>query len=71
MNTLTIRIPDKLCRQLQTLSRQKKMRMSDLVRESLRRYVAMEHLGQLRNQTMPFAAARGFLTDEDVFRAVS
>jgi hypothetical protein len=26
---------------------------------------------QLRHKTMPFAEARGFLTDEDIFKAVS
>ena len=71
MSTLTIRIPAQLRRQLETLSRRKQLPMSDLVRESLRRYVALEKFGQLRGRVLPFAAARSFLTDEDVFKAVS
>ena len=47
------------------------MPVSDLVRESIRRYVAIERFRALRKRTLPFAEAQGLLTDEDVFRAIS
>jgi predicted transcriptional regulator len=71
MSTMTIRVPDPLRRQLQSLSKRKKLPLSDLVRESLRRYVAVERLRALRRKALPYAKAQGYLTDEDVFRAVS
>jgi len=71
MSSITIRIPDKLRRELDKLSRDKQQPVSDLVRDSLRRYVALERFRELRKKTIPYAEAQGFLTDEDVFKAVS
>jgi predicted transcriptional regulator len=71
VNTLTIRIPDELRADLQKISSQQSVPISDLVRESIRRYVAIERFRALRKRTLPFAEAQGLLTDEDVFRAIS
>ncbi len=71
MNTLTIRIPDELKADLQRISRQQKKPVSDVVRESLRRYVAVEKFRAVRKKVLPFAEAQGFLTDEDIFKAIS
>jgi predicted transcriptional regulator len=71
MNTLTVRIPDKLRADLLEISSQQSVPVSDLVRESIRRYVAVERFRSLRKKTLPFAEAQGLLTDEDVFRAIS
>jgi predicted transcriptional regulator len=71
MNTLTIRLPDELRDDLQKLSEEQSKPVSDLVRESIRRYVAVERFRSLRKKTLPFAEAQGYLTDEDVFKAIS
>lgn len=71
MKTLTIRLPDELRSDLQKLSQEQSKPVSDLVRESIRRYVAVEKFRALRKKVLPFAEAQGFLTDEDVFRAIS
>lgn len=71
MSTVTVRIPDPLRRELDKFCRQEKRALSDVVRESLRRYVAVERFRKLRAKALPFAEAQGFLTDEDVFKAVS
>ena len=70
-NTLTVRIPDELRADLQEISARQSVPVSDLVRESIRRYVAIERFRSLRKRTLPFAEAQGLLTDEDVFRAIS
>jgi hypothetical protein len=44
---------------------------SDVVREALRRQLSLLRFEQLRRQVLPFAEARGYLTDEDVARDVS
>jgi len=65
--TLTIRIPDDMKKDLEELSKYEHKPVSDLVRESIRRYVAVNKFRKLRNMVLPFAEARGILTDEDVF----
>jgi len=71
MNTLTIRMPDKLRTDLKKISREQKKPVSDVVRDSVRRYVAIEKFRVLRKKVLPFAEAQGFVTDEDIFKAIS
>lgn len=71
MSTLTLRIPDDLKERLEALSRERQRPAGELVRESLRRYLAQEELRAMREKLRPYAEARGFLTDEDVFKVVS
>ena len=71
MSTLTLRIPDDLKEQLEELSRQQQRPTSELVWESLRRYIVSEQLKALRRATVPLAEAQGLLTDDDIFRTVS
>jgi predicted transcriptional regulator len=68
---MTVRIPDDLKQQLDELSRQLKRPTSELVRESLRRYIVTEQLRAIRRNTVPLAEAQGYLTDEDIFKEVS
>jgi len=71
MANLTVRIPESLRKELDRLCRRDQRPVSEVVRESLRRYLAAERFQTLRKRTLPFAEAQGFLTDEDVFRAIS
>lgn len=71
MSTLTLRIPDELKAQLEALSLQQQRPASELVRESLRQYVAAEQLKALRRMTVPLAEAQGLATDDDIFQTVS
>jgi len=69
--TLTVRLPDDLRKELQQISDSEAKPISDLVRESIQRYVAIYNFRKLRNTILPFAEAQGILTDEDVFRSIS
>lgn len=71
MGKLTIRLDDKLERQLERLARQTGRPKSELAREALRRQLAIQRFRLLRRRALSFAAAEGYLTDEDVFRDVS
>lgn len=42
-----------------------------MIRDALRRQLAALRLKQTRTRLMPYAEARGYLKDEDVFRDVS
>lgn len=70
MTTLTIRLPEDLKADLDELGRQENKAVSDIVRESLRRYVAVEKYRAVRKKILPFAEAQGLLTDDDIFRAL-
>jgi predicted transcriptional regulator len=69
--SITIRVPEDIRRNLKAISRKEGKPVSDLVRESLRRYIAVYRFRQLRNMVLPFAEAQGLLTDEDVYRHIS
>jgi predicted transcriptional regulator len=71
MSNLTIRIPKTLRKELKAIGEQQRRPVSEVVRDSLRRYIAAERFQRLRRKTLPFAEAQGFLTDEDVFEAIS
>lgn len=69
--TLTIRIPDNLREELLELSRNENKAVSDIVRESLKRYLAICRFRRLKNRVLPFAEAQGILSDEDIFAMIS
>ncbi|MFM7375957.1 MAG: ribbon-helix-helix protein, CopG family [Chthoniobacterales bacterium] len=69
--TLTIRLPKDLRKDLDKISRQESKAVSDIVRESLRRYLAVEKFRAVRRKILPFAEAQRLLTNEDVFKALS
>jgi predicted transcriptional regulator len=71
MTTLTIRLPESLKSELDEISREENEAISDIVRESLRRYVAVRRFRSVRKRILPFAEAQGLLTDEDVFKSLS
>ena len=71
MNKLTIILPEGLRADLHKISREQNKPISDIVRDSLRRYVAVEKFRTLRKKVLPFAEVQGFLTDDDVFKAIS
>jgi metal-responsive CopG/Arc/MetJ family transcriptional regulator len=68
---LTIRLDAELQRQLSRLARRTGKSRSELARDALRRQLALVQLDDLRRRIMPLAEARGYLSDEDVFRDVS
>jgi predicted transcriptional regulator len=70
-SVLTIRLDAALERQLARAAKRSGRSRSELVRDALRRQLALAQFEDLRRRIMPLAEARGYLTDEDVFRDVS
>ena len=68
--TITIRLPDDLRAALEKISEMEDKPLSDVVRESLRRYVAIQQFRQLRRKVLPFAESQGLLTDDDIFESL-
>jgi len=70
-NAITIRLDADLDKLLDQLCKQTGRSRSDLVRDALRRQLSLLRFETLRRRTLPFAEARGYLTDEDVSRDIS
>jgi len=70
-SAVTIRIEPDLQKLLDKVCKQSGRTRSDIVRDSLKRQLSIIRFEQLRRQVLPFAEARGYLTDEDVNKAVS
>ena len=70
-NVVTIRIDKGLEKMLDLVCRRSGRNRSAVVRDALRRQLSILMFERLRQQAMPFAEARGYLTDEDLFKAVS
>jgi predicted transcriptional regulator len=70
-STLTIRLDKDLDDLLTKASRRSGRNRSEIAREALRRQLRISQFEALRQRLMPFAEARGYLTDEDVFAEVS
>lgn len=70
-DTITIRLPEKLQKELDVVTKAEKSSKSNIIRDAIARYLAAKRFEQLRKKVLPFAEAQGLLTDEDVFKAVS
>jgi predicted transcriptional regulator len=70
-SAVTIRLDAELERRLDQVAESSGKTRSEIVREALRRQLALLQFERLRERVMPFAEARGYLSDEDVFRDVS
>lgn len=71
MATVTICLDDELDATLTRLAEESHRTKSDLVREMLRREVALAELRRSRELLKPFAERARYLTDEDFFRDLS
>ena len=69
--TLTIRLDPALRGALARVSRRLRRTRSEVAREALRRQLRVLEFELVRAKVLPRAGARGFLTDEDVFDAMS
>lgn len=69
--SLTIRLDRDLDALLTKASQRSGKNRSVIAREALRRQLRLEQFEEIRKRVMPFAEARGYLTDEDVFSLIS
>ena len=68
---ITIRLDEDLDKLLTKAASQSGKNRSEVAREALRRQLRISQFESLRRRIMPFAEARGYLTDEDVFSDIS
>ena len=69
--SLTIRLEDDLEQELETACAETGRSRGEIVRDALRRQLQLMRFERLRRQSLPFGEAAGWLTDDDVFTAIS
>ena len=68
---ITVRLDKDVGRLLARVVKLSGRSQSDVVRDALRRQLAIDLFDQMRSRVAPFAEAQGLLSDEDVFKVVS
>jgi len=68
MKTIAFRVPKNLSKDLKQIAKEKGTSLSDVVRESLTRYIAVRRFRKARERILPFVEKVGVVTDEDAFR---
>ncbi len=71
MPTLTVRIDEELDAELTELARRQHRSKSELVRQMLRRQLALVAFKEARRELVPLGEQAGLITDEDVFELMS
>ena len=69
--TITLRLDEDLDKLLTKASRRSGKNRSEIARDALRRQLRLEQFEAIRKRILPFAEARGLLTDEDIFSQIS
>ena len=69
--TVAISLPEDLTQKLDRAAKEEGTSRSELVRDALRRYLALRDFQKVRDSVVPYAEAAGFVEDEDVFRSTS
>ena len=69
--SLTIRLDEGLEQELETACTETGRSRGEIVRDALRRQLQLMRFERLRRQALPLGEATGWLTDDDVFAAIS
>jgi metal-responsive CopG/Arc/MetJ family transcriptional regulator len=68
---VSVSLPEEMASELERAAKKTGRAKSELIKEALRSYLWEERYRKLRKTLIPKAKARGFVSDEDVFKAVS
>ena len=68
---ISVSLPEKMASKLDKVARESGRTKSEIIKESLRSYLWEERFTKLRRSLSKKAKATGYVTDEDVFKAVS
>ena len=63
---INIRIPVELEKDLTALSKEEDIPISDIVRMSLRKFLALRRFKHLHKKTVSYARNAGFVTEDDI-----
>lgn len=69
--TVAVSLPAELTARLDLVAVEEGTSRSEVVRDAVRRYLALRQFQKVRESMIPYAEAAGVFTDEDVFRSMS
>lgn len=69
--SVTISLPSDLKKKLDQATKRGHVNRSDIVRDALRQYFALQDFKAIRKKAVAEAEARGIFADEDVFKEIS
>ena len=70
-SVLSVSLPDKMAVELDGFARETGRNKSDIVKESLGEFLWENRFRRIKKRLSPKAKAAGFITDDDVFKAIS
>lgn len=70
-SVLSVSLPDKMAVELEVFARETGRNKSDIVKESLGEFLWENRFRRIKKRLSPKAKAAGFITDDDVFKAIS
>jgi len=70
-SVLSVSLPEKMAVELDSLARETGRNKSDIVKESLGEFLWETRFRRMKKRLNPKAKAAGFVTDDDVFKAIS
>lgn len=70
-SVLSVSLPEKMAAELDLLAKETGRNKSDLVKESLGEFLWEKRFSRMKKRLRPKAKAAGFVTDDDVFKAIS
>jgi len=68
---LSVSLPEKMAVELDAMARETGRNKSDIVKESLGEFLWESRFRRMKKSLTAKAKAAGFVTDEDVFKAIS
>lgn len=68
---VSVSLPEEMASELARVAKVAGKAKSELIKDALRAYLWEERFRKLRRTVVPKAKSKGFITDEDVFRAIS
>ncbi|MBN1363615.1 MAG: ribbon-helix-helix protein, CopG family [Syntrophaceae bacterium] len=70
-SVLSVSLPKKLATELNVLSKETGRNKSDIVKESLAEFIWENRFRRMKKRLSRKAKTAGFVTDDDVFKAIS
>ena len=70
-SVLSVSLPEKMAVELDAIAKETGRNKSDIVKESLGEFLWEKRFRRMKKRLTPKAKAAGFITDDDVFKAIS
>jgi metal-responsive CopG/Arc/MetJ family transcriptional regulator len=70
-SVLSVSLPAKMAAELDAVAKETGRNKSDIVKESLGEFLWEKRFRRMKKRLSPKAKAAGFVTDDDVFKAIS